>query len=185
MFSTSSVCAPISVEQSHTLHSGTSPDTGSMGALYDLLVQAGLDDPVDGNQGGSYLTMKSNQGMVFGAATILSGFAGVFCDQGTSVSVLHSIGYHLNAHLGYWQRVSHMSSGPQSAYTVQGHRQCTGVNDQSICELSRKGAVDTISQHPYRCSAVYRGSRYLGHLRHASVWPPAHYRTTCVHVHVP
>lgn len=32
--------------------------------------------------------MKSNDGLVFGAATILSGFAGVFCDQ------------------GYWQRVS-------------------------------------------------------------------------------
>ncbi|KZT67891.1 putative urea transporter [Daedalea quercina L-15889] len=62
---------------------GTSPDTGSVGALYDLLVQAGIDNPVDGNQGGSYLTMKSNQGMVFGAATILSGFAGVFCDQET------------------------------------------------------------------------------------------------------
>jgi hypothetical protein len=42
---------------------------------------------VPGNQDGSYLTMKSNQGLVFGAATILSGFSGVFCDQ------------------GYWQRV--------------------------------------------------------------------------------
>jgi len=57
---------------------GTSPDTGSIGAMYDLLVQAGIDTPVLGNQDGSYLTMKSNQGMVFGAATILSGFAGVF-----------------------------------------------------------------------------------------------------------
>ena len=49
-----------------------------------VLVQAGTETPVDGNQSGSYLTMKSNQGMVFGAATILSGFAGVFCDQGGS-----------------------------------------------------------------------------------------------------
>lgn len=27
--------------------------------------------------------MKSNQGLVFGAATIISGFSSVFCDQGT------------------------------------------------------------------------------------------------------
>ena len=68
--------------------------------MYDLLVQAGKDTPVVGNTSGSYLTMKSNQGLVFGAATILSGqaaerhvyspalmgiysgFSGVFCDQG-------------------------------------------------------------------------------------------------------
>ncbi|GBE87236.1 Urea active transporter [Sparassis crispa] len=82
---------------------GTSPATGSVGSLYDLLVQAGIDAPVEGNQDGSYLTMKSNQGLVFGAATILSGFAGVFCDQ------------------GYWQRA--IASAPQSttkAYMLGG-----------------------------------------------------------------
>lgn len=47
-----------------------------------MLQQAAIDSPVVGNQDGSYLTMKSNQGLVFGAASILSGFAGVFCDQG-------------------------------------------------------------------------------------------------------
>jgi hypothetical protein len=35
--------------------------------------------------------MKSNQGLVFGAATMMSGFSGVFCDQ------------------GYWQRVREIS----------------------------------------------------------------------------
>jgi hypothetical protein len=50
-------------------------------------VVAGVENPVTGNEAGSYLTMKSNQGLVFGAATILSGFSGIFCDQ------------------GYWQRV--------------------------------------------------------------------------------
>ncbi|KDQ52421.1 hypothetical protein JAAARDRAFT_138754 [Jaapia argillacea MUCL 33604] len=60
---------------------GTSPALGSPSVLYNLLVQAGNETPVVGNEGGSYLTMKSNQGLVFGAATILSGFAGVFCDQ--------------------------------------------------------------------------------------------------------
>lgn len=62
--------------------SGTSPAIGSVSKLYDLLEQAAIETPVVGNQGGSYLTMKSNQGLVFGAVTVLSGFTGVFCDQG-------------------------------------------------------------------------------------------------------
>lgn len=41
--------------------------------MYELLVQAGKDSPVIGNADGSYLTLKSNQGLIFGAATILSG----------------------------------------------------------------------------------------------------------------
>lgn len=62
------------------LISGTYAD--GVSSLYDLLQAASTATPVDGNQDGSYLTMKSNQGLVFGAATILSGFAGIFCDQG-------------------------------------------------------------------------------------------------------
>jgi hypothetical protein len=50
--------------------------------MYDLLQEAAITAPVEGNQGGSYLTMKSNQGLVFGAATLLTGSSGVFCDQG-------------------------------------------------------------------------------------------------------
>ncbi|KAI8977810.1 Na+/solute symporter [Trametes punicea] len=82
---------------------GTSDATGSIRAMYDLLVHAGKNAPIDGNQDGSYLTMKSNQGLVFGAATILSGFSGVFCDQ------------------GYWQRA--IASAPRSttkAYILGG-----------------------------------------------------------------
>ncbi|KAG2143478.1 Na+/solute symporter [Suillus bovinus] len=82
---------------------GTSPAIGSVSRLYDLLEQASLDTPVVGNEGGSYLTMKSNQGLVFGAVSILSGFTGVFCDQ------------------GYWQRA--IASHPESttkAYMLGG-----------------------------------------------------------------
>ncbi|KII84039.1 hypothetical protein PLICRDRAFT_57869 [Plicaturopsis crispa FD-325 SS-3] len=68
---------------------GTAAEIGSVSRMYDLLVLAAADTPVVGNEAGSYLTMKSNQGMVFGAATILSGFAGVFCDQGTSAIASH------------------------------------------------------------------------------------------------
>lgn len=53
--------------------SGSSPEIGSISRMYELLQQAAKEAPVVGNQDGSYLTMKSNQGMVFGAATILSG----------------------------------------------------------------------------------------------------------------
>ncbi|KZV72202.1 Na+/solute symporter [Peniophora sp. CONT] len=56
----------------------TSDELGSVGKMYDLLQKAAAAIPVEGNQDGSYLTMKSNQGLVFGAATILSGFSGVF-----------------------------------------------------------------------------------------------------------
>ncbi|KDR84544.1 hypothetical protein GALMADRAFT_133818 [Galerina marginata CBS 339.88] len=82
---------------------GTSPATGGLSGLYDLLVTAGVENPVVGNKDGSYLTMKSNQGLVFGAATILSGFSGIFCDQ------------------GYWQRAiaSHPSSTTK-AYMLGG-----------------------------------------------------------------
>ena len=69
-------------------YSGTSHATEGVSGLYELLVEAAREVPVAGNHNGSYLTMKSNQGLVFGAATLLSGFSGVFCDQ------------------GYWQRVA-------------------------------------------------------------------------------
>ena len=62
--------------------SATSEILGSPTAMYNMLVKAAEFTPVPGNHGGSYVTMKSNQGLVFGATTILSGFSGIFCDQG-------------------------------------------------------------------------------------------------------
>lgn len=38
---------------------------GSPRAVYDLLVQAGRDHPVEGNAEGSYLTMQSQHGGIF------------------------------------------------------------------------------------------------------------------------
>lgn len=90
------------------LDSGTSPAIGSVSRLYDLLEQASTITPVVGNQGGSYLTMKSDQGLVFGAITILSGFTGVFCDQGLAlIHALSSLHFSNGIFcIGYWQRVS-------------------------------------------------------------------------------
>lgn len=53
--------------------SQSSSAVGGLGKMYDLLVEAGKEFPVDGNHDGSYLTMKSNQGIVFGVAVLVGG----------------------------------------------------------------------------------------------------------------
>jgi Na+/proline symporter len=47
---------------------------GSPGAVFDLLVKAAADHPVSGNEGGSYLTMKSTQGAIFFVINIVGNF---------------------------------------------------------------------------------------------------------------
>ncbi|GAA6063242.1 hypothetical protein JCM10212_000344 [Sporobolomyces blumeae] len=82
---------------------GTSDLVGSPGKLYDLLKDASKLTPVDGNFDGSYLTMKSNGGLLFAASTIATGFSSVFLDQ------------------AYWQRA--LASRPESttkAYMMGG-----------------------------------------------------------------
>ncbi|OAL21890.1 hypothetical protein AYO20_11291 [Fonsecaea nubica] len=68
---------------------------GSPGKMYDLLVHAGNVRPVAGNQNGSYLTLKSNYGLIFGVIQLCSGMGTVFLDQ------------------GYWQRA--IASRPTTA----------------------------------------------------------------------
>jgi Na+/proline symporter len=43
----------------------TSPLLGSPAAVFDLLAKAAVDHPVAGNAGGSYLTMRSADGIIF------------------------------------------------------------------------------------------------------------------------
>lgn len=71
------------------------PLIGSPQAMFDLLKQASLQRPVDGNQDGSYLTLKSNFGLVFAVVQLCSGMGTVFLDQ------------------GYWQRA--IASRPTTA----------------------------------------------------------------------
>jgi urea-proton symporter len=52
----------------------TSSTLGSPGAVFDLLVKAAADHPVAGNEGGSYLTMKSTQGAIFFVINIVGNF---------------------------------------------------------------------------------------------------------------
>lgn len=67
----------------------TNSDLGSPSKVYDLLVQAAKDHPVDGNAGGSYLTMQSKEGAVFFIINIVGNFGTVFLDNGKLATVLN------------------------------------------------------------------------------------------------
>ncbi|RDW79313.1 sodium:solute symporter family protein [Aspergillus mulundensis] len=68
---------------------------GSPSAMYDLLKTAAVERPVEGNIDGSYVTLKSNSGLVFGVIELCTGLSTVFLDQ------------------GYWQRA--IASRPTTA----------------------------------------------------------------------
>lgn len=60
----------------------TSDILGSPSAVYDALVAASARHPVEGNSGGSYLTMQSREGAIFFVINIVGNFGTVFCDNG-------------------------------------------------------------------------------------------------------
>ncbi|KKA26285.1 hypothetical protein TD95_000082 [Thielaviopsis punctulata] len=60
----------------------TSDKLGSPGAVYDALMAAGERHPIDGNAGGSYLTMRSREGAIFFVINIVGNFGTVFLDNG-------------------------------------------------------------------------------------------------------
>ncbi|KAI1340417.1 Sodium:solute symporter family-domain-containing protein [Xylariaceae sp. FL0016] len=55
---------------------------GSPSAVYDLLVDAASLHPVDGNADGSYLTMRSREGIIFFVINLVGNFGTVFMDNG-------------------------------------------------------------------------------------------------------
>ena len=59
----------------------TSPKIGSIGTMHALLVEAAAVAPVAGNANGSYLTMRSKNGLIFGVINTVGNFATVFQDQ--------------------------------------------------------------------------------------------------------
>ncbi|KAF9952502.1 hypothetical protein BGZ72_006163 [Mortierella alpina] len=59
----------------------TSDLIGSPGRMYDLLHEAAALHPVSGNHEGSYLTMASSQGLMFGIINLCSNFGTVFIDN--------------------------------------------------------------------------------------------------------
>ncbi|KAG5973466.1 hypothetical protein E4U55_000525 [Claviceps digitariae] len=60
----------------------TSDVLGSPSAVYDLLVEAARRHPVEGNEEGSYLTMRSRGGAIFFVINIVGNFGTVFLDNG-------------------------------------------------------------------------------------------------------
>ena len=49
----------------------TSPKIGSPTKMHELLVKAATERPVPGNAHGSYLTMRSKNGLIFGVINII------------------------------------------------------------------------------------------------------------------
>ncbi len=68
---------------------------GSPSRMFDLLKKAAIRRPIDGNQDGSYVTLKSNNALIFGIIQLCSGSGTVFLDQ------------------AYWQRA--IASRPTTA----------------------------------------------------------------------
>jgi SSS family transporter len=60
---------------------GTSPDLGSAGKVWENLTIMASIKPVKDNQAGSYLTMYSQGGLIFGVINIIGNFGTVFVDQ--------------------------------------------------------------------------------------------------------
>jgi len=59
----------------------TNEKIGSPSKMHELLTAASAAAPVSGNAGGSYLTMRSKNGLIFGVINIIGNFATVFQDQ--------------------------------------------------------------------------------------------------------
>ncbi|CAL1711071.1 unnamed protein product [Somion occarium] len=81
----------------------TSPKIGSPAVMHSLLQAASEAAPVAGNAHGSYVTMRSKNGLIFGVINVIGNFATVFQDQ------------------AYWQRA--IASRPAScvkAYLLGG-----------------------------------------------------------------
>ncbi|KAI0254582.1 urea transporter [Lactifluus subvellereus] len=81
----------------------TSSKIGSPAKMHELLTAAAVLRPVSGNAHGSYITMRSKNGLIFGVINVVGNFATVFQDQ------------------AYWQRA--IASKPAStvkAYLLGG-----------------------------------------------------------------
>ncbi|PBK83965.1 urea transporter [Armillaria gallica] len=81
----------------------TSDKIGSPAKMHELLTSAAMLHPVSGNAHGSYVTLRSKNGLIFGVINIIGNFATVFQDQ------------------AYWQRA--IASRPAStvkAYLLGG-----------------------------------------------------------------
>ena len=59
----------------------TNPDLGSIATVYQRLAVMSIKYPVADNMGGSYMTMFSKSGIIFGIINLIGNFGTVFVDQ--------------------------------------------------------------------------------------------------------
>jgi hypothetical protein len=88
---------------------------GSPSKMYELLKEAAIKMPVAGNQDGSYLTMKSNNALIFGVIQLCSGSGTVFLDQGKYTCIhLHfqATAHTFSSILATCDRFSSINSSP-------------------------------------------------------------------------
>ncbi|KAI0475764.1 solute symporter family transporter [Xylariaceae sp. FL0804] len=77
------------------VYAGGGNALGSIDDFYDRLREAGESRPIKGNHNGSYLTFKSDDGLVFAVDLLVAGFSNVWLDQ------------------AYWQRA--IASRPETS----------------------------------------------------------------------
>ncbi|TKA46726.1 hypothetical protein B0A54_03682 [Friedmanniomyces endolithicus] len=85
----------------------TSSVLGSPGVVYDKLVAAAERHPVAGNAQGSYLTMRSQEGVVFFVINLVGNFGTVFCDNGyynkaIAASPVHALPGYISGGLSWF-----------------------------------------------------------------------------------
>ncbi|KAG2074411.1 urea transporter [Suillus decipiens] len=81
----------------------SSGSIGSISRMHYLLSEVSKTSPVAGNAGGSYLTLRSKNGLIFGVINLIGNFATVFQDQ------------------AYWQRaIASRPSTTVKAYLIGG-----------------------------------------------------------------
>lgn len=99
---------------------------GSPRAVYDALANLASHTPVEGNAGGSYLTMRSKEGAIFFVINIIGNFGTVFMDNGyynkaIAASPVHALpGYIIGGKDLYEPRSGyHMLIRPQDSHGLR------------------------------------------------------------------
>jgi SSS family transporter len=85
------------------VYSSDSSQIGSPAKMFELLTAASFRSPVDGNAEGSYMTLASREGLIFGIINLIGNFGTVFVDQ------------------AYWQRaIAARPSSSGKAFIIAG-----------------------------------------------------------------
>jgi Na+/proline symporter len=93
---------------------------GSPRAVYDALQDLSSHTPVEGNAGGSYLTMRSKEGAIFFVINIIGNFGTVFMDNGyynkaIAASPVHALpGYIIGGNCEQYPVRVHKSNWPRT-----------------------------------------------------------------------